>query len=471
MNTLDNRGAALPIVLFFAAFALIAVSAYVFNQLTLARPSLKKPARVQATLAARSGVWLGLAALNRQGNAAQSSAPDSIEDLFANGLFDQDAGEADTGAGRPLEEALLPDAGALVLSPFSDQRFGLCTLWLAIEGNFKALHASGLFRGQSRTVAARLGARPFHAPDTVLFLSTPGMPEGGALIEGRVHFLPAHVDSAGGRRSRFALNARDLEEMIESHTGRMGAALDTGLTQKELTITSSIDLDKIGDMVNGPLFIDATHHDIRWRARRTVTVQGDLQLTGDAHIEGVSFLVGGEVRIFDNTQLRDVTIFARERVFLAGESVFRGNIAALGAIEIYEAATLSYPSVAASFSKLDNTGAAAGGEGEAANKPSFSLFVRDRAVVDGVLLSARATGGVSIGSESRIRGIVWSEGKVCHEGEVEGVIRARNLVSREDPDAASRNFCNGRIKELESIGEYSLPYYVGELSVIDWSES
>ncbi len=460
----------MPIVLLFGAFALIATSAYVFSQLMLARPSLKTPSEIQSLLTARSGVWHGIAILNRQGNEPARSSADTLEDLFSNGLFaDEGRDQENDSATVDLAAALVPDGGPAVFSPFSGLRFGLCTLRLAIEGNFKMLHSVGAFRTELREVNARLGARAFPYPDTVLFLATAGMPEGGGIVHGRVHFMPANIDSSGGRRrSRFAVNTRDIEELVQSHSARLGAVLDTGIVQKELTVASEIDLDKVGETVSGPLLIDATYHDITWREKRTVIVQGDLQFTGEPVVEDLTFLVGGEVRIFDRAEMRNVTIFTQGRVFLAGESQFQGNVTAMEAVEIYEAAKVRAPSAIVSLSKLDG-----GGEGENTEekKSSFSVFVRDRAEVDGVLMSARPQGGVSTSTETLVRGIIWSEGKVCHQGNMEGIIRARNLVSREDPDNNEKNFLTGTIRDLETIYDYCLPYYVGRLSIIDWSES
>jgi len=60
MNIRGNSGAALPTVLIFAVFALIVASVYTAGQLTIAKPSLRGPASLQALCNARSGIWKGL---------------------------------------------------------------------------------------------------------------------------------------------------------------------------------------------------------------------------------------------------------------------------------------------------------------------------------------------------------------------------------------------------------------------------
>lgn len=85
-----QKGNALPVVLFFAAFGLITVSTYLAHHLASARLSYRSPSSLQALLNARSSVYKALQMLQDTGTADTLPLIDATDSMFNKNLFDKD---------------------------------------------------------------------------------------------------------------------------------------------------------------------------------------------------------------------------------------------------------------------------------------------------------------------------------------------------------------------------------------------
>jgi hypothetical protein len=462
-------GVALPLVLVFAVCAFLTASTYVFSQMTFFKPFLKSPSELQALLNARSGAWIGLNIINSEKQEGEASSTDS---LFGSDLFAKTETESSVSDSTPTLE---PGGEPLVLDPYSQRGFGTCIIGLDSGGGaFRILNTVGRFRKTQRALKVVLGSRPFQSPDTVLFIAAPGMPDGGGRIGGGVFFFPFAVDSARGptKRSRLMVMRKEQEEFITDLEEPLMQA-DSVMQRPPLLIKSTQDVGRVPKVVRGPLFIDATNQDVEWHRKRRVVVLGDLQFTGEPVISDIDFVVAGEIRVLDKSELTNVNLYSRTRIFFADFCTFSGQAIARGDIEIYNNAMIVRPAtiLTTGASKEGTNKAQPSGEGAAAKKPKFfSLFVRDQASVDGVLINLNPQHGIKTEMETTIRGILWAEGRVSHTGRMSGVIKAQALVNEDDPADMSKNFLQGAITPLDEIKDYSLPYFIGALSILSWKE-
>ncbi|MBD3355940.1 MAG: hypothetical protein GF363_02170 [Chitinivibrionales bacterium] len=458
------------------------------SQYSLSRPDMQSVSRLQTRLTARAGIWHGLAMLNSQSTQddQDQTIDTTTESLFMEDLWtgeDEDAMEDDT------VRLLLVDQPIEVV-PFTDTSYGKAILHLGDAGLMRHLSSLGVFRDQQRKISVLLGSRPITSPDTVLYLQTPDRPHGLGIFDGVIGLVPVEVDSGNsnggaGRRHRFAVNSSDLNEYIEDHSALLAEAEDTAFEVAPFRIAHGDDLDSIPEMIDGDLLIDATFHTIQWAEDRTIHVLKDLQIDGDVLLEGLTFNVGGEIRLgvdenfssADEIQLRDVTLFSRSRIFFARNVIFEGSAMALGDVEIYSNAQIVNKSVIASNgepgkNKGEEKARGQGASGANPAKPSnpFTIYVRDEATVDGVLLNLNSKGGIKIEPQTELRGILWAEGSVCHEGRLDGAVKAKVLVSSEETTGTTRNIMDGSVRSLDNIGEYHLPYFIGELTILEWRE-
>jgi hypothetical protein len=482
-NPLTNReGAALPVALLFAIVAGITVLIYILSQYSLSRPDLQSAMTFQARLTARSGIWHGLALLNTQTNEdGEQEDSTELEDEFWG--FEDLAAQDDGAWSVDTTRTLVVDQ-PLEVNPFIVPGSGRCLLTLSAAGLMRLLDSRGTYREKTKTVAVLLGSRPLTNPDTVLYLQTPQRPHGSGLVDGDLGLVPVEVDSiAQDRRHRFTVCGPELKEYIDQHSTLLSQTLDTAFEASPLKISHNDDLNSIPELVEGTLVLDATFHDLHWSGKRTIHVLKDLQIDGDVQIEGATFIVGGEIRLGvgdfssgDEIRLREVSLFSRSRIFFAQNVVFEGSAMALGDIEIYRNARILGKSIIASNGAPRSTpktaDAAAAKDSSAAEVPKsrFTIYVREEATVDGVLLNLDKRGGIMTEPRTAVRGILWAEGRVCHRGELEGAIKARALVSEDNPLDIQRNVMDGSVRSLDTIDDYHLPYFVGELTILEWRE-
>lgn len=513
MNYKNQNGSALYIVLIFSIIILATASIYVLGQYSFSRSSRKDPARLQTLLNARSGIWYGLAMLDKsveeQKNSMDTikSASTSIfgDDMFADDPDDSDGKE---DANTTVEE--LFDQGAVEVAPFGRNQYGYFTISLEPSGYFRILESVGNFHNLENTVVAKIGSKPFVNSDTVLFLRTEGMPEGTGSIDGSIAFLTKSIDNSDSlMQKRFFVNMDEVTNIVEKNKSFLRNMSDSEtILEQPVTVQYEDDFEDINDTIYGSLLIDGASRDLRWKAKRTIYVLEELQFTGDVFIENVHFVVGGDVKIFDNTELKAVEIFTSARIFFAGESVFRGNAMACGDIEIYETAQVLGKSIIISTGfakqkKMPNQKDLSSDLKNELNKPKdkttfetktakdiktgdtksgkksptkknkgkpYSLYVRDQATVNAILIDLKKLGGISIDVETIITGIVWARGRICHRGRMKGVMFAQTLVEEGNPFDMKRNFIYGTLKELETIDRYILPYFISVPAIVSWIE-
>lgn len=476
----------MPVVLVFALAAGISVLIYLFSQYSLSKPDLQAAVRLQTRLTASSGIWHGLAVLNTQSAKSEEEPGMSEEDEegfgFSQGLFRDEEG----GWEEEMEDTglVLAVDQPLEVVPFLRTGFGTAVLHLSASGLMRRLSSRAVYRNREKETSVLLGSRPFTRPDTVLYLRKPERPKGAGLVDGAVGLVPVEVDSlAGDRRHRLRVCAPELKEYIDEHSTLLAQTLDTAFESSPLRVSHTDDLATVPDMVEGTLVLDATFHTIHWAQERTIHVLRHLQIDGDARIEGLKFVVGGEIRLnvednfsaADEIRMREVTLFSRSRIFFARNVVFEGSALALGDVEIYHNAQIVNKSVIASDAaprmKAETKRAAGGDSADVAvPKSLFTIYVRNEATVDGVLLNLNQKGGIKTGPETVLRGVLWAEGRVCHQGELEGVIKATALVAADNPMDIQGNAMDGSVRRLDAIGDYHLPYFVGELTILEWTE-
>ncbi len=491
-----QKGSALYIVLVFSIVTLATASIYVVHQMNFATQSRKDPAKLQALLNARSGIWYGLALLDREVDLKKSRI-DSTDTTMTAALFGEDMFTSVHELNDESQEAEAQEV-SLVLSntPVSVSLMDdiiTFTYYLQPSSYFRILESTGTYRDFEKKVVTTIASNPFASPDTVLFLHTQGNPDGFGSVDGRVSFLTQSIDSSDSlERKRFYVDREEVRRIVDEFQEALVAIGDSAIPDAPLTVLYNDDFADIPDTVYGPLFIDGSSRDLRWKTKRTICILEELQLTGDIVIEDVTFVVKGDIKILDNTVLNSVELFTASRIFFAGESQFRGNVMACGDVEIYEQATISGKSIiitaglsekskstlkkkteepvptAMNAAKTPNLEEQKNEEKE--KKKVYSLYVRDQAIVDGVLINLSKTFGISTDVETIISGVLWATGKVCHRGRMKGVIKAKVLVDEGDPGTTAGNVLTGTIKELESISSYYLPYFIGEPKLIEWKE-
>ncbi len=500
----NKKGSAYYIVLLFSIVTIATASIYVIGQFNFARSFRKDPSKLQCLLNARSGIWYGLAVLDKQLSSEvkqqKEGAGDTTvsNDLFGEDMFSDDNLEFGSDTGEDLANNMLLESNGdtVEIYPF-DNKYGSFKLFMHQTGNFRILESTSLFRNNRRKVVVTIGSQPFLSPDTVLFLNTPGMPEGEGSVDGRVAFLASAIDESDSlQRKRFHVDLNELSSIVDEYKTPLLSLNDSIVSNAPVTVQYDEDFSDISDSISGPLFIDGSYRDIHYKSDRTIIVLEELQITGDVKIEGVTFIVAGDVKILDNTKLKNVNIFTSKRIFFAGQSIFiSGSVLACGDVEIYEEAQILEKSIIISTgsasSKSQESGQKKGPqESGGLKKPNkapktkpgstkksnskklklFSLYVRDQAIVDGILIDLRELGGIKTDMETIVSGVLWSKARICHRGRMKGVVKAFVLVDDVEPANISRNYIIGSIKRLSSIDEYYMPYYFGESKIVEWIE-
>ena len=112
----------------------------------------------------------------------------------------------------------------------------------------------------------------------------------------------------------------------------------------------------------------------------------------------------------------------------------------------------------------------------------YQIDIAEDARVDGTLIAVGGGKGVRTGQSTRVRGILYSDGTVCHQGQLEGVLFAASLVDCRSETAAGRpgagvpaaagleSVLVGSIERLPSIRDYRVPFFMGEPRIVSWSE-
>jgi hypothetical protein len=481
MNLRSNKGAVLPIVLVFAVFALIVATVYTAGQLTIAKPSLRGPATLQARCNARSGVWKGLEMLSRKPSDTLAKI-NTLDSLFNKHLFGRPA----AAIALDSSSAIMPDDTPLVVQPFCTDSFGDCALSLTFTPCYKVLSSTGRFRDIVKAAKGFLGGRMYSSPDSVCFLQTGAPPEGGGRIEGATVFsaqtaalkpLAVHrprVDTANQKQPA----AGELARVIAYYRSKLGAKLDTTIPAAPLLIQNSDQLAAVPEVINGSLLINGSFTAVTWKEKRRVYVEGDVQVSGKANIEDIEFVTTGEFKCFDDAKLVNVSVFCLKRLVIGDRASFSGNALTLSALLVYKNGRIENKSIIVAYG--ENKGLPA--VPAKAPKPQLpvSVFISQDAWVDGVIVACGNPGGIKTDKNTVVKGVLWAQGAICHQGTLYGVLRANELVELSVlmarvkqsglPPGPVKNFMNGSIRRLPDITEYYMPFFLGKPVIARWEE-
>ena len=473
-----QRGSALPIVMFFAAIGMITVSTYLFHQFSFSRAPLSAPASFQALLNARSGIYKALYQLIDSTATDTLKTISTLDSTFGADMFGSDIDST-------LHESDKPqfDGTPVLYTLFENDTpaIGECEVTLEPKGGSFSLQSTGRYRTFERNVTAVIGSRIPALPDTIVIYRNTypwdHEPSGGTVT--------AIADSNQVNTSWYnQLTDRYLTTLTES---------DTFLLDPPLIIQSSHDVKKIDSVVQGPLLIDGAHLTVIWKDTGTVIIKGDLQVTGEARIEGLTLVVAGEIKILDEAELVNTNIFTRSRLFIGDQARFEGNALAMHSITIYGKASVTGRSslIAGSSRSTDAV--------VPSDSLKFSLFISEDASVDAVCIAIETPGSIKTDEGTEVTGILWAQHLVCHRGRMAGLICAARVVDCDKPEqmvtsessgvaplpgdsslakrdsvytptTQLQNSIPGLIEPLPEITLYHLPFFIGRLSIVSWRE-
>ncbi|MBN1577902.1 MAG: hypothetical protein JW913_15185 [Chitinispirillaceae bacterium] len=472
----DERGSALMIVLSFAAIAMITVFSYLLHNMSYAKPILRSPSSLQALFNARSGIYRAFYQLTDSIETDTMRTISTLDSMFGASMFD---GAPDTVI--PFDEKPQFDGMPIIYDLFPDDSLGESEVVMEPAGGCCLLRAIGRFRSIERKVTATVGSRPPALPDTVIICRN-ALPWNETPLHGTV---VAVADSVP------LVNSSWFKSITDRYLTDISDA-DTFLLNPPLLIQGKNDLDKIGPVVNGPLLIDGAHIGVTWRDTGTVLVKGDLQITGEVLIEGVDFVVAGEIKLLDETKLITSNLFTQSRLFIGDLARFEGNALALHSIAVYGKAEITGKSTLIAGSARSSSS-----KSTASDSLKFSILLSEESVIDAVCIALETPGSIKTDRETRITGILWAQHLVCHRGHMNGLICAGRMVDCDDPlqmesasggnkaDAADSSVQNkssplvpttfynsmpGDCEPLEEIVLYHLPFFIGRLSIVAWKE-
>lgn len=470
----NQKGSALYTVLILSTAAVVLLLIYIKTQYSFSGPSIRKAHSLQALLNARSGIWYGLdlieSSMENSFSGDDEKSSKAINDsLFTAGLFDD---ENDSLGSNSSIDSIVE------VVPF-DSSFGSFTLNIEKDDFYITLKSQGKMRSASSNIEAQIASRPFSNSDTVLFLETVSPVKGIGYIEGRTAFSKKSIDSSTVNSDRrFFVDRKGIKEFVSSFNEALSENNDTALMQMPVNVFYEDEFERIDDTIRGSLFFDGTSRDLIINGNnRTIIVQEELQFTGTVQLKDITFIVAGDVKLLDETYLKDITIYSKSRIFIGNESRYDGTAISDGVIEIYDEASVENRSLFLSMgsgvskpkpvAKPDSTNAST----DSLTTRLFAVNVRDKSTVDGILIDmSKSAGGISTSKDAVLRGVLWSEGTVCHRGELEGVIKAKVLVDDDHLTATSENFMEGDVKIFQGMEHYLFPIYFGRPVLIDWRE-
>lgn len=461
LKKIENiRGSSLPVVLLFAAVGMITVLTYLLNQTSLAKPALSSPSSVQALLNARSGIYK---AYQKMIDTSQTDIIDTLETISTlDSLFGSDLIEiTDT-----TDDIFGPDPEPITI--FSSDSFGTCEVSMLTQGSFFILNSVGKVNRAQRLVTAKLGSKIPALPDTVL-LYYENSPWEGSKPDGEIALLPTPPsDSTTSLLSRML---SDYQEKL--------LVDDSVMFDQPLTIQSQREMDKIKDTINGHLIIDGSHFELSMKGYRTITVLGDIQITGEVFLDELSLIAGGEIKLFDQCQLRNVSLFSNSRIFIGDYASYNGDALACHSISIYGNATVKDKSTIVVCGKSS-------GISSSSDSLQYSIIIADNAYVDATCMALRTPGSIKTEHNTVITGILWARNVVCHRGRMQGLISAFRVIDCDDPgqlaplstapkDSSGGNIIHksavpGELSPLANISDYPMPFFTGFPSIIDWKE-
>lgn len=456
-NIKGNDGSSLPIVMLFSTIGLITVLTYLLSQVSLSRPALHSQNSFQALLNARSGIYK---AYEQLCDTSKSLAIDTLKTMDPTDTSTWPVDFKDTSDNEFGSE---PEQ----LTIFSNDSFGTCEITMTPQGSFYSLHSRGKYFKSERVVIAKLGSKIPALPDTVLLYYN-NAPWDGKEPDGEV--ISTDIPPPDSATTILSKLLSQYQEQLQVD--------DTVMFDHPLTIQSQRELDNIPDTVKGHLIIDGIHFNLSLKQKKSITVLGDIQITGEVSIEEACFIAGGEIKLFDDCDLYNVTLFSNSRIFIGDHASYQGDALAYHSITIYGNAIV----------KDKSTIVVSGGASQKSGSDSlqYSIMISDDASVDATCMALRTPGSIKTDYNTFISGILWAKNTVCHRGKMQGLIRALRVIDCDDPgqlaplDHSARdstggtiiqkNAIPGSLSPLENISDYPMPYFTGLPSIIDWKE-
>ena len=481
-----DSGSALTIVLYFVTFATITVVVFMSGEHLRTRAVVREPAKIQAVLAARAGVWKAVKFL------ADSAKSDSIEPIQLPD-FRQNLLPVTTDTLTPLQK-LCADSGFHARTSATDS-FGTASVMVTANLLSVTMTSTGVFRDREQTGAAELAGRVFSSPDTVLFLDSP-TPPSGAMFSGQ--FCSMSTISPL-RKDVFTPRTKDLQASLTTLQGESFKEFDSTFTVTEFLVKTNEKLAALPDQVEGALLIDGSVEDLSLQAKRTISISGDLQITGTVLLKDITICASGSIKVFDEAVLRNVNLYAGGELFIGDEAQFSGRAIAMKKIVVYGRAAvtdrslLMVPGTAKTTAKADpasttpptppdqsgktppaSPGTPSSTQPDQSGK-EYSIWIQERATVDASVFSLGTPGGIKTDKDAKVQGILWAEGTVCHLGTLTGILKARKVVDCSVPTGTppTDNALPGRISKLDrsvDIRDYPVPFFLGEYVVKRWIE-
>jgi hypothetical protein len=464
-NVLKNtNGNALPLVIFFSAIGLIIVLSYISNQLMIAKPSLASKTSVQALFNARSGIYKAFDIITNGTEKDTLQTKDAKE--WGEDLFDTISSDS----GDPFTET------PVELSIYSNDSFGNCEITLIPYGSFYELTSVGKLSDCKRTIRAHLGGKIPALPDTVLII-TNSLPWEGSEPRGTVVNNPVQ-DSTSDSKALTSLLS-DYSEALQM--------FDSLTPEQPLNLFGTRDQKKLKDTINGDLTIDGRTSKFAMKEKRTLYINGKCAIIGDVKIEDVSFVVADDIILSEGASIKNASIYTSRGLYIENNSEFSGDAIALHSISVYDEATVINKSSLVVAGTVTTSSSDSTSEGKR-DSLKYSIQIENKAAVDGVCIALGSPGSVKSGPETKITGIIWAKNNVCHQGQMEGCIKAGKMVDCTMPDGSDlptlgqsagneqqqqisgSNTMNGSIKPLETISQYKVPCFTNELAIIDWKE-
>jgi len=453
----NQNGNTLPLVLAFASIGMITVTVYLTHQVQSNVRALRSPAALQATLNARSGIYLALEKMIAGNEPDTMETISAADQIFRMDLFDN----IDTS----FQDEFSDTDTAETVFLYTNDSVNTANVTIDSQNIYSLITSRAIALNITRTVEARLGCSAPAKPDTVLILENK-LPVNGRL-KGQVHQTVKPIDT---------LPSKSMERRISGFISGLRRQItsgeeDTAAFDAPLTVRSAGELAAIPDTVRSHLVLDGAFSSIAWKTQRKITVYGDLQITGFFELENIEFRVGGEVRILDKASLANVYIFSTRRIFIGDNAVFHGDAVTLGTINVYGSAEVKDRSL---FIAAGSGVSASSGKG----KPNrYSILLSETSIFDGTAAALGSPGGIKTDPDTRISGILWAEKALCHCGALSGIIRAEYLLDCSNPvnDTVSpskltENVFSGTLEPLSTIGNYKMPYFMGAPKIIDWRE-
>ena len=452
----NRKGSVLSAVFIFSIIVLIAVIAFVSGQYMIARPGLKAPMDIQALLNARSGIWKGLELLSHPKEIdtlkrIDAQAPDFNSDLFG------DATEAIS-----MGKTQLPANGEpIAIELYGCDSFGASEVALSYRGCFEILQSKGIYKNSNKIATVKLGGVFLTSSDTVLYLENKTPLQ--SPLPGPAHY--GTFDTAGSFRTD------DLNKLISYYQTEMSDTVDTMKPSPPLLIQHNNEFDTIPKTVRGPLFIDGAHFDLTWKTKKKIIVLGDLQITGTVALEGMDFLVAGEIKLFDNACLHDVFLFSPKKISIGDKAVFSGTAVTLSNLLVFGIASVENRSIL--VARKTNSPVSPN-RGTSAQKKIFPVTFTGSSTINATVVALNDSLGIKIDRNAMVKGLLKTDGAMCLDGKVYGRIRASKFVdgalAMQGKPLAPLSVIHGTILPLDDFRSYYFPFFIGKLSIIEWRE-